>query len=138
MRKTTDGGATWGYARLSVNELNALLIDPSNHTALYAATDNGVLQSADGGDTWNAAGLANTNVSLLALDPPPRNVLYAVTTAVYPDKPGFAGLLQSTDRGATWTPANAGLDDLIANRAQVNALIVNPGRAGVLYLAATG
>jgi hypothetical protein len=52
--------------------------------------------------------------------------------------PGFTGMFQSADRGATWAPVNAGMDDLIANRAQVNALLVNPVNTNVLYLATTG
>ena len=138
MRKTKDGGATWSFTHLGANELNALVIDPTNSASLYAATDNGVVGSPDGGDTWSLVGLANTNVNLLAIDPLHPNVLYVSTTAVYPATPGFLGLLKSTDRGATWSPINTGLKDLINNHAQVNAFVVNPVSTNVLYFAAAG
>ncbi len=138
MRKTTDGGATWGFTHLGANELNALVIDPTNPATLYAATDNGVVGSPDGGDTWNPVGLANTNVSLLAIDPLQPNVLYAYTTAIYPDTATSPALLKSTDRGASWSPITTGLEDLIRSHAQVTAFVVNPVNTNVLYLAAIG
>ncbi len=138
LRKSTDGGVTWSFTNLGVNELNAFVIDPTNPATLYAATDSGVVGSTDGGDTWNQLGLANNNVSLLAIDPLQPNVLYAATTAVYPDTPGFTGLFQSSDGGATWSPINTGLEGLLNSRAQVNALIVNSGNSDAAYLATTG
>jgi photosystem II stability/assembly factor-like uncharacterized protein len=138
MRKTTDGGATWGFTHLGANELNALVIDPTRPATLYAATDDGVVGSPDGGDTWNPVGLAKTNVSLLTIDPLQPNVLYAATSSTYPDTPGFHSLLRSVDNGATWSPINSGLEDLINAHAQVTALRVNPLNTNLLYLAAMG
>lgn len=138
LNKSTDGGVTWSNTALGANELNAFAIDPSTPANLYAATDGGVAGSTDGGATWNQLGLANMNVSLLAIDPLQPNILYATATAIYPDTPGFLGLLQSTDRGATWSPINSGLQNLIDSHAQVNGFVVNPVNTNVLYLATTG
>jgi hypothetical protein len=46
--------------------------------------------------------------------------------------------MQSTDRGATWSPVNAGLEDLLNSRVQINGLIVNPVNSNAVYLATTG
>jgi photosystem II stability/assembly factor-like uncharacterized protein len=144
LRKTSDDGATWDFTGLqSLNGLNALVIDPTTPATLYAATAStsqlgdsvigGVQQSADGGATWNVVGLANQDVSLLAIDPLQPNVLYAVVTG-----PDSLSLFKSTDSGASWSPINAGLDDVVTTRTTVNALIVDPNHPEVLYLGTSG
>ena len=138
LRKSTDGGATWGFTNLGANELYALAIDPTSPATLYAGTGSGVVQSTDGGVTSNAVGPAKTNVSVLALDRVQPNVLYAGTSGAYTYTNGSVGLFRSTDRGASWTSINDGLEELIDHRAFINALMVDPRQTGVLYLATTG
>jgi len=138
LRKSTDGGASWGFTGLGADALYALAIDATNPATLYAGTDSGVFQSTDGGAKWNLTGLAKTNVNLLVIDPLQSNVLYAATAAVYPETPGFRGLLKSTDRGASWSAINEGLEDILDIRAPLNALIVDSVSTDVLYLATSG
>jgi photosystem II stability/assembly factor-like uncharacterized protein len=138
LRKSTDGGATWDFAGLGGDALDALVIDPTNPATLYAGTNGGVFQSRDGSVKWNLAGLAKTNVNLLAIDPHQPNVLYAGTTGYYPEVPGFRSLFKSTDSGASWSPINVGLRDLLDTRAPVNALILDPAHTDILYVATSG
>ena len=80
--KSTDGGANWTSSSmgLSVNvngltvfpTVNALLVDPSSPSTVYAATNSfGIFRSTDGGANWAQAnnGLANRNVLALASRP---------------------------------------------------------------------
>jgi len=138
LRKSTDGGATWGFTNLGATELYALAIDPTSPATLYAGTGSGVVRSTDGGATWNAVGLAKTNVSLLAIDRVQPNVLYAGASGAYAGANGSIGLFRSTDRGASWTSINDGLEELINHRAFINALMLDPRQTGVLYLATGG
>jgi len=138
IRKSTDGGASWTYAGLGADALSVLVIDPTSPTTLYSGTNSGVSKSTDGGAKWSVTGLAKANVSLLAIDPGQPNVLYAGTTGSYPEAPGFGGLLKSTDSGASWSPINDGLGDLLSTRVAVNALVLDPGHTDVLYVGTSG
>lgn len=140
--KTMDGGANWidsSFALGDASFVNALLIDRNTPTTLYAATDLGVLRSTDSGASFLPTGLANTPVAFLAIDPLHPNVFYAATSNnpypldVYP--PGLVGMYKSADSGATWSPINQGLDEIVAAHAPVNALLVD---GDVLYLATSG
>jgi hypothetical protein len=108
------------------------LIDRNTPTTLNAATDLGVLRSTDSGASFLPTGLANTPVAFLAIDPFHLNVFYAATSNnpypldVYP--PGLVGMYKSTDSGATWSPINQGLDEIVAAHAPVNALVLDPDR----------
>src|SRR5262249_26464013 len=105
---------------------------------LYAGTYGGVFKSTDGGATWTVTGLAKTNVNVLAIDPLHPSVLYAGTTGAYPESPGFRGLFKSTDSGTSWSPINDGLSDVLDLRVPVNALVLDPSHANVLYAATSG
>jgi photosystem II stability/assembly factor-like uncharacterized protein len=143
--KTTDGGANWidsSFALGDASFVNALLIDRNTPTTLYAATDLGVLRSTDSGGSFLPTLLANTPVAFLSIDPFHFNVFYAATSNnpypldVYP--PGLVGMYKSTDSGATWSPINQGLDEIVAAHAPVNALVLDPDRPNILYLATSG
>ncbi len=135
--KSTDGGANWNRTGLG-EAVNVLVIDPTSPATLYAGTGNGVFQSTDGGATWNMTGLAKTNVNLLANDPLQPNILYAGATGAFPASLGVRGLFKSTDRGASWSPINHGLEDVLSTRAPVSALVMDPDHSGVLYVGTSG
>jgi photosystem II stability/assembly factor-like uncharacterized protein len=141
--KTTDGGAHWQNPNTrgleTSNEANALVIDPKTPGTLYVATDIGVYRSTDGGASFLPAGFANTTVVLLAIDPVHSNVLYAATSSNYSTHaPGFLGLFKSTDSGASWSPINQGLEDVVAAHLAVNALLLDPDHPTELYLGTSG
>src|SRR5262249_18049550 len=126
--KSTDGGASWGD-RFGGCCDNALAIDPGNPTSLYGGTPSGVLKSIDGGLTWTETGL-RTGVQALALDPADPSVLYAGTGGS--GLSDLGGLFESTDGGANWSPTNEGLASLLASRAPVTALVIDPANPQVL------
>ncbi len=126
--KSTDGGATWAPASTGLAYLyvNALAIDPSTSTTLYAAGGHGVFKSTDAGGTWAPAstGLTYLYTTALAIDPTTPTTLYAA---------GGGGVFKSTDAGGTWAAANAGL-----TWPDVAALAIDPTTPTTLYAATAG
>jgi photosystem II stability/assembly factor-like uncharacterized protein len=83
--RSADGGATWSALDAGFPAgtfARDLLADPRG-TALYAATNAGVLVSADGGSHWAAQndGLSELRVNRLAADPAHPGVFFAGTVA---------------------------------------------------------
>jgi len=127
LKKSTDGGGTWGDAGLYTEDFHSLAVDPVNSANLYAATGSGVLSSNDGGDHWNTV-LPQGNVSLLAIDPTHPAVIYAASAT---------GMLKTTDAGVTWSRIGSNLDDILAV-ASTSALLIDPVQPNVLYLGTAG
>ena len=99
--KSTDGGDTWSAISTGLPAgalgiwINALAIDPTMPSTLYAGTySGGVFKSTDGGSTWGSTPLSS-NVNALAIGASTPNPLYAGTDG--------DGLFKSTDGGTTWT-----------------------------------
>ena len=149
--KSTDGGATWSAASsgLPGAPILLLIIDPRNSSTLYALTffavpgrplpgPNGfgptVFKTTDGGITWNPAssGLAPGNYALtLAIDPRNPSTLYAGTSSLpFPGNAGRGLLFRSTDDGASWSAADAGIPDCC-----VSALAIDPQDSKIIYAA---
>ena len=131
--KTTDGGATW--TQINNRDITMLAVDPQSSSVVYAVSNTGLLKSANGGTTWSvlpfdASGL--TSVHGLTIDPATPNTLYAYAT-------GSANpVRKSTDGGATWTPASAGLPATSAGAYRVLSLVTDPLNTAVLYAACNG
>jgi photosystem II stability/assembly factor-like uncharacterized protein len=87
---------------------NALAIDPHTPAILYAGGDSGLFKSTDGGATWaSIARFRHRIVTSVVVDPVlPRRVYAGLE-----QQPGsqLPTLFVSTDRGATWRPADSGL-----------------------------
>ena len=88
--------------------VTALVVDPTNAGIVYAGgADGGVWKTTNGGSNWTP--LTDGEVSLaigsIALDPSNRNIVYAGTGEDNNGGDGYsgAGILKSTDGGATWT-----------------------------------
>ena len=128
LSKSVDGGTTWTYAGLSADYSISVAIDPRNPAILYGATAGGLFRSSNGGDRWTATGIAPGNSALLAIDPGHPEVLYAA---------GSRGLFKSTDGGDNWSPAGRGLSDVLAVSFPT-ALLIDPAKSAVLYLATSG
>jgi photosystem II stability/assembly factor-like uncharacterized protein len=132
--KSLDGGANWNFAWNGVqgfqSDLNALVIDPTNPTILYAATASGLFKSYDGGASSNNVSFSNSAVTALAIDPSNPLTLYANAVG--------EGLFKSTDGGASWLAINNGLNTLIETGSNVTALVVTPANSNVLFAATAG
>ncbi len=132
--KSVDGGGNWNVAWNGFqgfdSSLNALVIDPTNPSILYAGIGDGLYKSYDGGVTSNIVGFRNSTVTALAIDPSNPLALYANVVG--------QGLFKSTDGGASWLAINNGLSALIETRSSVTALVVTPGNSNVLYAAIAG
>jgi photosystem II stability/assembly factor-like uncharacterized protein len=130
--KSLDGGATWarsgaGLPKTFGRAVQALAVDPSRRTTVYAGTSNsGVYKSLDGGATWAPA---RQGLEGLALD--------VRALAVSPRRPGtvFAGtargLFRSQDGGAHWQRVE-GIPPGVA----IWALAIDPKHPNLVY--ATG
>ncbi len=106
-------GQTFGLPRVAVSgRVSTIALDPgyngsSNRTIYLGAAMGGVWRSRDNGATWTP--LTDDQPSLamgaLAIDPTNPNIIYAGTGEAHFSGDSYygAGLLKSTDGGATWT-----------------------------------
>jgi photosystem II stability/assembly factor-like uncharacterized protein len=106
------------------SKFNALVIDISNPSILYAGGDGfGGYKSINGGDNWiwmRRYPTGGADFQDLVMDPSNPKILYAATAA--------AGVIKSYDGGATWIMRSAGLSDLY-----VLALAVDANAPSILY-----
>jgi photosystem II stability/assembly factor-like uncharacterized protein len=150
--------ANWAHAVQVV----PLLVDPVTPSTLYAGTFstvpginggipeplvsqgviNGVFKSTDGGATWVHSSTGLPRLQPANPDSPIRNVLAMAMAASNPSvlyvavnrELSDAQIYKSTDAGASWALANAG----IAPDADIRALIVDPTDPDVAYAGSTG
>ncbi len=97
MYTSVFAGVTNTWPGAEGGTVQALAIDPSVNTTLYAGTKfGGVYKSTTSAASWTAVnnGLTNFNVQALAINPNPPSTLYAGTAG--------GGVFKSTDSGATW------------------------------------
>ena len=115
--KSVNGGASWKArgAGLPLLAVEALVVDPSNGSTVYAGLLDGVYKSTDGAASWSRMGngMGNFPVSALAIDPGSPQTIYAGTTG---------GIYKSTDGAANWTASSTGL-----TTKDTRALAVVPG-----------
>jgi hypothetical protein len=107
--KSTDGAAHWTAAKtgLTAPSFFSLLIDPSNGSVLYAASDTHIFKTTDGAASWSELtnGLGNSVYRSLAMSNTPSTILAATDS----------GLYKSTNAGASWTgPSPPLLDSVVA------------------------
>src|SRR5579862_8404512 len=127
----------------SSGRATAVLVDPRNSSVVYLGTaGGGVWKTSDGGQTWTP--LTDTQPSLaigsLAFDPSNPDVVYAGTGEMNGSLDSYygAGILKSTDAGATWqalansTPAGHGGIAAIAVHPTNSSIILQAGSWGLL------
>jgi photosystem II stability/assembly factor-like uncharacterized protein len=120
--RSADGGRTWERRDTGVGgkSVFSLALDPAAPNTLYAATDKGLYRSIDAGKTWKLLPGMAAEVTRVVTAPTTPTAVYAFLT-------GF-GVVRSTDRGQTWTPARSGLGAL-----PLLELVVDPGDPRHLY-----
>ncbi|HLJ97812.1 MAG TPA: PKD domain-containing protein [Gemmataceae bacterium] len=123
--KTMDGGANWTNTTANIvspffSPFTSLVMDPGNHSVLYAAvgttngsTANGVYETTNGGTTWTPltgfpGGTGTGRIVLTLADVGASTTLYASVSD--PKSATFGNtleILKSTDGGTTWNPVMA-------------------------------
>ena len=107
--------------------VHGLAMDVEGRTLLLGA-HTGLYRSEDGGRSWQPVALSisqgHGHLDLMAIAPDPRDprTLYVGTHE--------AGVLKTTDGGATWAPVNAGLGGL-----DVHGLTLEPAAPDKLHAA---
>jgi photosystem II stability/assembly factor-like uncharacterized protein len=102
-----DGGAKWKLAGTceTCGGAKTMAVQPGDSNVVWAATNNGVQVSRDGGKTWSGNLIdryTHRSESYgIALRPGDPNTILLASAE--------SGMFRSTDGGATWTQANAGL-----------------------------
>ena len=125
--RSADRGTSWLPVNngLSNARVRYLAIDRKRPSRLYAGTfGDGVFRSTDSGTSWSPVnhGLTSLYVQALAVDPVTPSTLYVGTRFLASRDGGrVGGILQSTDRGESWSPINAGLPNV-----SIQALAINP------------
>ncbi len=132
---------------LTSGRVSALAVDPRNSNVVYlGGAQGGVWKTTDGGQTWTP--LTDTQASLavgsIALDPSNPVVVYVGTGEENFSGDSYygAGILKSTDAGATWTQipgpfAGPFSATSIPSAAHIGDLAVHPTN-GQIILAAVG
>jgi len=128
--KSTNGGVNWtqkinGMGFLGIN-INSIAISPNYDNifgitgtaskTIFVGTGIGVYKSTDGGDNWSPINtfLTNTDIKSLAVSPN-----FVTDDTIFAGTNG-GSLFKSISRGASWFPANAGLNS------SINDLAVSP------------
>ena len=112
---------------------------PGNNNIIFAgAPVGGLWKSIDGGATWstNTDDLAVIGCSDLAIDPTNTNIMYLATGDHDAGDTYSAGLLKSTDGGATWNAT--GLSYAVSSRLTVARIIINPTNTNILIAVTNG
>lgn len=127
--KSTDGGNTWASSNSGIGTRMAveILMDPTDHLTLVAATSNGIYKTTNGGASWTASSLSTGAYRDMKMKPGSTNTLYAVTGTQF---------YYSTDFGSTWTQTTNGVTPPSGNAGMRIAVSANdPSR---VYLVTTG
>jgi len=124
----SPSGAAQHLPRSQANDfehVHALAVDPEGRSMILGA-HTGLFRSEDSGKTWKRVPVPtkhpHLDVMAIAFDPTNSRVLYIGTHE--------AGVLKSTDGGATWAEANNGLAGL-----DVHGFAVDPNDPAKLHAA---
>lgn len=117
--KSVNRGLNWTYlpATANFNDINRIIIDPSDANVVLAATNNGIYRTTDGGTSWTQV-LNLATIQDLKATPGNFNIQYAARN-------GF-GILKSTDGGLTWSNSNTGMN--VTGRVEIALSPVTPNR----------
>jgi photosystem II stability/assembly factor-like uncharacterized protein len=136
--KSANGGTSWRPLTIapSATRVDSLAVAPGEPQTVYAGAGGGIFKSTDGGATWQAAngGLFDEEttdsrehrmiegfVYSLVVDPRDPETVYAGTWA--------AGLLKTTNGGASWQRLDPGL---------IGSMVLDPNDPETIYVGSVG
>ena len=99
--RSTNAGASWSAVNSGLTNQSILSIR-SRDTQIFAGTASGAFSSANGGDGWSLTGLQGHRILDFEFDPTDPQRLWAASTD--------AGILASSDGGATWSSVGSMLE----------------------------
>ncbi len=138
-RNTLDD-PTWqeiGPLNMAGRLLDVAIVSSSPNTIYVGSASGGIWKTTNGGANWIALddNLPTLAVGAVAIDPTNSNIVYIGTgegsfnwDAVY-----GAGVLKSTDAGATWN--TTGLSWSQSQYRAVNTLVIDPTNPNIIYAA---
>lgn len=130
--------------------VTAIAIHPTQPNKMWVGTGNGgIWKSVDAGANWQKVDdfLPSLVITSIALAPGNPDVMYAGTGELttnfydfwdYREPQRGAGMLRSTDGGATWAAMPSTAPSGNADWQYVRALAVHPSNANILIAAASG
>jgi photosystem II stability/assembly factor-like uncharacterized protein len=128
LRRSEDGGATWGFTSLPWWDVFSLVADPASPAGAWLSVrGGGLMHTSDGGRTWvrrHGRGLRASSIQAFAFDPFRPRTLYASTVEYSPAFSPVFRMQRSVDAGASWTKPPTLLN--------VRALTADPRRPGTL------
>ncbi|SIR01396.1 hypothetical protein SAMN05880574_1522 [Chryseobacterium sp. RU37D] len=141
--KSTDGGNTWSASNSGIGNRMAveILMSPTDHNTLIAATTDGIWKSTNAGQTWINT-LVGGEFKDIVYKSGSSNTIFAVSDNA---------LWRSTDNGNSWTqitsvnpnPGNGGR--IAVSAANNNVIYVgfvgtnsNNGNGGIIYQSTDG
>lgn len=126
--KTTDAGKTWTASNTGIGNKMAveILMDPTDHNALVAATTSGIWKTTNAGASWTLV-QAGTSFRDMKANPVNQRTLFAVTGTLY---------YKSTDFGSTWTNITSGVTTPSGNSGM--RIAVSAADTNRVYLGTTG
>lgn len=135
---TQQGTAIGGAGRI-----NCMAFDPTNANTIWVgAACGGLWKSTNGGASWspNSDMLPSMSISEIVIDPTNTQVMYIATGDKYGIYSQYetwghysAGILKSTDGGATWN--QTGLNYSFPNGAIVQRLVMDSLNTNILFAA---
>ncbi len=134
------------YYGVSAGRVTALAVDPENPKIVYAGgAEGGVWKTTDGGATWVPLtdGQPSLAVGSITLDPNNSSIVYVGTGEENFSGDSYygAGVLKSTDGGATWTQICGPFcgpvysDSYYGGGARIGQMSVQPGNSKVVLAA---
>ncbi len=108
--------------------INAIAVDPTNASVVYAGFAAGLFKTTDGGNNWNALNLPVNDASIqtIVFDPSTPSTMYVGSNA---------GVFKSTDSGGTWTPLN-NFD--VSSVPNIRSLAIDPTAPSTIYAGTSG
>ncbi len=129
--------STGGYA--GIGRINAIAFDPTNTSVIYiGSAGGGAWKTTNGGTSWAALTdfSSSLGISSILVDPASPSTIYLATGDGDGRDSPSAGILKSTDGGATW--ATTGLNWVRSDLRYTRKLVKNPTGGRILVATSIG